>query len=337
MPNLMNKKGTKFVPDTMGGLIATIAGCIVVLIVVIAIYVYAISPNSTSIGCGLNTRVRSATIGTSAGFLPAPILMCSQYNNPVNINAADFNACSGIADFCKTTKDKNILYTCYQQCARIQVDKLTDSCWTMAGSGRLNLWSSWDRLGKITDDIINSLKLAWDTNAALFKLNPQYLVTSVTLGWQNPLDAVKSDIDALFAQKAAILRCFRFQIVNPVIIPGTKQQAQYFDLTFGRSWAYNITDPKVCKPSENNPICSLGGSGVKYINEIGDIKFKLFGIDITIPKEEAQLAAGAFLQYNMAPKQICYISYYEYEYGVKRTVISCNSWAAYTGSFLLIN
>jgi len=334
----LNKKGELSTEEIAGLVIAIIGGLIIVVFVVLPLVGY-LSPESSSLGCGLNVRVRSATIEASLGTAPAPIYMCSQYNTPIDINAANFKACPGIADFCGTTKDKAVLYQCYQQCARIQVDNLVDSCWSMAGSGNSHLWSAWGRLLSVGQGIIDALKLAWDVNTVPFKFSPLYNIIAPGWGTQNPFTALQNDINNLFKEKAAILRCFRFQVVNPAVIPGTstKQPARYYDYTLGHSWSYNITDAKVCTPSVENPICSFGGEGVKYINEMGEAKYNIFGLQITIPKDAAQLAAGELLAYNMSARQICYISYYEYEPGQKRTAVSCNSWSEYAGSSQYVN
>jgi hypothetical protein len=332
--------------QTIVVLIIAIAAGIVVLLLVSTLAGY-LSPETAVFSCGLNVRMRSAAIHSTFGVIPAPLVMCNQYNTPVNINAADFKKCPEIADFCSkidsfslSSQEKNsVKYQCYQQCARIQINNLVDSCWEMAGSGHAELWSLWDRLQRVEESVVNALKAEWDFITLPFKFNPLYYYFV-----SDPIKELKKDVGNLFEQKAAILRCYRFQIINPVTIPGSKQQlANYYDFTFGRSWAYNITNPKVCKPSKENNICSFGGQGVKYINEMyinetgeGN-KFNVSGQEVAIPKDWSQLVPGEFLVYNTTAKQICYIAYYQFEKGEKRTIISCDSWTAYAGSSTYLN
>ena len=95
----MNKKG--MAPATIGELILAITVGIIILWVVLGIAGY-LSPTTASVGCGLNMRVTAATlahstakgpVGGSYTFIGAPVLMCNQYQTPVDINAANFRAC----------------------------------------------------------------------------------------------------------------------------------------------------------------------------------------------------------------------------------------------------
>jgi hypothetical protein len=140
----MTKKGD-FSMKTLAELIIVLMVLVVVILFGLSISGY-LSPEAASVGCGLNLRVTAATLshstvkgyfGGSYTFIGAPVLMCNQYNKPVDINAADFKSCPGISDFCSKAKG-DVLVECWKQCARIRINKLADTCWTMAGSGRLD-------------------------------------------------------------------------------------------------------------------------------------------------------------------------------------------------------
>jgi len=349
----LNKKG--IAPATIGELILVIAAGIVILWIVLAIVGF-VSPTASSVGCGLNIRVRSATLDSSKNIIGSPILMCGQYNTPVDINAANFKACPGIADFCTKTKDKNVLLECWKQCARIQINQLTDSCWTMAGSGRLNLKDSYlEKLGGVLSNPVVLGVVAFTGGAAYFIIGPY--TAALAVGGELLLGTIFSN------GGAKILRCYRFRIVNPLVF--NKQPINYFDNSLGRSWSYglnstNLMSTKLCQPTETNPMCSFGGYGVGYINDLGEAKYKINDKDITVPTDAQQTYAGSVLTYNItdAKSQVCYIAYYQvngetkisYKYddhgttrdgevsiGDKYVIRSCDSWSAYVGGASYLN
>jgi hypothetical protein len=43
-----------------------------------------------------------------------------------------------------------------------------------------------------------------------------------------------------------------------------------------------------CKSTVDDPWCSLGGTGVYHINKLGQVKYKLNGVDITVPENEKE-------------------------------------------------
>ena len=100
-----------------------------------------LSPTTSGFMCGFNVRIKAAMPPVVREF--TPLSFCTQYNTPIEINAANFRACPGLADFCNDNsflnKFPDVRRSCVQQCARIQVDQLTQSCWSLAGEGRLDL------------------------------------------------------------------------------------------------------------------------------------------------------------------------------------------------------
>ena len=105
----MNNKGDLPI-STIGEWILVIAAIVIIAYAFLAIVGF-ISPATASVGCGLNVRIDAAMLENSkiAGksLVGAPIVMCNQYRTPVDINAANFNSCRGIADFCKKAKQRS--------------------------------------------------------------------------------------------------------------------------------------------------------------------------------------------------------------------------------------
>jgi hypothetical protein len=315
-------------------------------------------------GCGLNMRIDSAILENSkiAGksLIGAPIFMCNQYRTPVDIDANNFRACPDISSFCSKDNFKNnplLKEECWKQCARIQIDKLTDNCWTMAGSGKLNFEDTW--LQGITGWISNpyTLGITIATGGAGWYVAGPLLA--------NALVGAELIAAGYFTPGAGekILRCYRFRIVSPVVSPvNTAKTINYADGINGRSWSYslnssNLTDYHLCSPTQDDPMCSFGGIGVSSINELGEVKYKINGNDITVPKDAAQLYQGTPLNYNITDprNQVCYITYNQANVGPKigyndsenksqevqisnkYVVRSCTSWNEYSGSAKFIN
>jgi hypothetical protein len=365
----MTKKGD-FSMKTLAELIIVLMVLVVVILFGLSISGY-LSPEAASVGCGLNLRVTAATLSHStikAGFvgtytfIGAPVLMCNQYQKPVDINAADFKSCPGISDFCSKAKG-DVLVECWKQCARIRINKLADTCWTMAGSGRLDFM----------DTVLY--------NAGKIVSSPKSIVAYATVGTIGYLIAgpigAKVLVGGIFTlvigheDRAKVLRCFRFKIVNPIIGPD-RQLINYADESFGHSWLYglnttNIIGSKLCTTSATDPVCSYGGVGVSYINDMStganytiggntlrlpeavDVKLEpgealdCLSLDILTDSEKFrtcyELMAGGYLNYNITDprNQVCYIAYYQGGSGRKFVTISCKAWNEYTGNAVYMN
>ncbi|MGB9675344.1 MAG: hypothetical protein ACPLYW_01960 [Candidatus Nanoarchaeia archaeon] len=330
---LKTNKGS-IAPQTLGELIILIAGGLIVIFILLAV-LGGISPVLGSFGCALNVRIFGAFVSATSGLMTPPIFLCNQYNEPVKINAADFSKCPDLADFCKKEKDPAILTECYRQCARIQVDKLTDACWMMGGSGKVHLWTFGATAGA-----------NWQTFSAIFSGSVNVVGCSF-FGWI-PKDCVFLQnywLQRAVSSRATVLKCFKFQITNPVIDPNGKQ-IQYEDASLGRSWIYTLDNSELCKryKTEENPICSYGGTGVSYVNELGpgSGRVNLFGKELKYPSNEDEFRQNArygFLNYNATPRQVCYIAYYndggadDFKYVIR----SCSSWGAGAGWVKFLN
>ncbi|MEM2873912.1 MAG: hypothetical protein QW063_00430 [Candidatus Nanoarchaeia archaeon] len=328
----MDKKG-KLVAETLPIIAITILGGIIIISFIL-IFAGYIKPELGSFGCSLNIRIYSAMLGGSGGLLSTPIFMCNQYREPIEINAGKWSDCPGIADFCKKETSKEVLAQCYRQCARIQIDKLTESCWSMGGSGTLSLWSAWDRIGAFTynvgkflDATVKAIELeaAYGANYFLLGLPELTGITNIKeLNYK-----ILSDTRQMEAKKSAILRCYKFQIVNPGRLPVPPEQNFFYDWSYGRSWSYNLnaTNPELCRKyaTAEDKICSYGGDGVSYLNQ-----------NITsINDLEADMSL--YLNYIAEPRQVCYIAYYQEEGGRNYVIRSCEHWSVYGGGSFFLN
>ncbi|MEM4713986.1 MAG: hypothetical protein QXQ79_00360 [Candidatus Nanoarchaeia archaeon] len=353
----MNKKA--LAPQTLGELILIIAGGIIILFIFLAIAGY-ISPTLGSFSCGLNVRIFGATQHATEGILTAPIVLCNQYNDVVKINAADFSKCPGIAKICKASNlPDEVLVECYKQCARIQVDALTDSCWSMGGSGRVHLWTFAERFSAAPWEDIAAAATAITTTVLGIAITPISGPAGVivAVGSSSVLIAILEKNIKPLSFRAAVLKCYKFQIIHPINDPKGKP-INYFDGSFGRSWVYGMvtvntsdnTQSLATKyssefakcASSKNPFCSFGGHGVKYVMEADGIKnaFEISGESINTPNInindnnfDALIDLGftttAFLNYNVTePRQICYIAYYNDggQADVKFVMRSCKGW-----------
>ncbi len=332
--------------ETIGELIIVLAACIIILWIVLGISGY-LSPTTASVGCGLNLRVAAATLShstvtgpaglNSVTFLGAPVLMCNQYQQPVDINAANFGACPGIADFCKGAKG-DLLEECWQQCARIQIDKLTDVCWTMAGSGKLDFKDTiFAQAKELFTKTIPSVGKVVAGTTTFFILGPI------------AAEAINDGVTELTAEvltKAKVLRCFRYRVVNPVIGPDRKN-VNYADYSFGRSWAYNLSGSsadKICTPSTSNLNCSFGGEGVPYITDkynftsMPQDAVKIVKLPPLNQKFVFVTDVGGYMNYNITDprNQVCYIAYYQSSSG-DFVIRSCKAWNEYAGNAIYIN
>jgi hypothetical protein len=325
----MNKKG--IAQATLAELILVIAAIVIALVFVMTIVGF-INPAVGGLGCGLNIRVYSATVQATGEIIGAPILMCNQYREPIEINAADFNACQGLAEFCFSKvaeDDPNIRSQCIQQCARIQIDALTDTCWSMGGSGRLNLQGTiWKQIGDWVaslGDMQTYFETFFKAGLAAVRVSPFVLGGPVMGAYgYSSVDAAVSDfersVDDIVPKKAQILRCNRFQVTNPAILPN-RQPFTLQESTFGIT-KFNALDAESCAKLGRRE-CPLGGRGVKAANPEPGFE------------RELSLKQAYMLNYNIAePRQICYMAYYEYEtfsgalrYSPART---CDYWTRYS-------
>jgi len=314
----MNKKGMG-----MGTIIIILVAVVTLAIIVpwVINFFGGVMPAISGYSCGLNTRIDAAVLDNSKflgkPLLGAPIILCNQWRTPININAGgDYKACPEIASFCHKSTGK-LQEECWKQCARMQIDKLTDNCWAMAGSGKLDFTDSW--LQGFTSLISDPFKLG-------------LVIFTGGVGWYvgGPLIAKLAIAGGVIGETyfyggtgEKILRCYRFRIVNPIVNEDNKP-INYGDDSLGRSWAYglnstNLGDLKYCRPTVENPMCSFGGEGVSNINELGEIKYKVNGKDITVPTDDTQLLTGKVLDYDIPDprNQICYITYHQANEGPK--------------------
>ena len=304
----MNKKGD-LAPSTLGELIIVIASGIIILVIVFGLAGF-LAPTIGGFGCGLNVQLKGALLANSPlRTLDAPLIFCKQFDKPVAIDAMKFSKCPGLPDFCSTTKDKDIKSQCVQQCARIQIDKLTDSCWSMGGSGKVDLSDNlWEKLANAAPGVALSAGAF-----AVAILVPPAAPEAVTVGI---VAAGATGADAFAPTKAQVIRCYRFQVINPGKLPNG-QPFTLADAYAGRSQYYNLT-----KGSCTKSPCLLGGNGVAAVNPAEG------------ETQEMRNGDRPMLNYNMTdPRQICYMMYYQYQisggsmqYSVAR---SCNYWTEY--------
>lgn len=310
----MNKKG--IAPQTLIIIIIAVAGGILILFAVYQVF-GVIFPTIGGFGCGVNVAIKGAMISGSA-IGDVPLILCNQYNEPVKINAADFSACPGIATFCEGSEDK-LRDQCYQQCARIQIDKLADTCWAIGGKGRYDLTNILDKAAKvvITDP------LRFQAKIALFTASPIYnLVLQAFPETQGK--SVDDLVNIAIPHDTKIIRCFKFQIVNPGVF-SDRTPFNLSDESAGKSQLYHVKIAGVNK--------SLGGSGVAAVNPPQG----------TSP--EMDFSDAFKMNYNVSlPRQICYIAYYQYftaegiNFAQRAAIVrSCENWAAWTFHFSLLN
>lgn len=310
----MNKKGDA---QTIVTIIIAVA-TVIVIVVIFVLFAGIITPTIGSFGCGVNVAIKGAIIsGSLGGLTDVPLILCNQYNEPVNINAANFNACPGIAAFCKEAKG-TLKDTCSQQCARIQIDKLADSCWAIGGKGRYDLTNILD---KAVNVIIDPLRV--QAKISLFVASPISIAVLQAFP-ETQGKSVDELVNAALPHDTKIIRCFRFQITNPGVF-SNRTPFTLSDESAGKSQLYTVTIAKVNE--------SLGGNGVAAVNP---------------PKgasPEMDFGDAFKLNYNISqPRQICYISYYQYftgggfNFAQRGAVVrSCENWADWTAHFSLLN
>jgi hypothetical protein len=306
-------------------------------------------PTLGTIGCSANMALYAATVSGSKGVFGAPIFLCGQYREPVKINAADFKACQGIASFCKNAKDL-VKDECHKQCARIQIDKLTDTCWAMGGKGRLDLketLASKIGTGEIAAEILSyataniGAGFAWIGETATVVASTVtgpltiYAVITGDMTLYNRLiqgtsftEARDRIIGLTLPKKSMILRCNKFQIINPAL-DSYYRPFIFEDATWGNSQHYAIQGD-ICKSFGLESPCYLGGAGVAAA-QLDETKSS--EID---PYDLWKLKYGF-----STPRQVCYISYYQYtsEKSDKRHAVmrDCGSWHSLGGNFKYLN
>lgn len=348
---VMNKKA--LAPQTTGELILVIAGGVVGLIILFAV-LSPMFPVVGHIGCGANIAIYASTVELSNHWAGAPIFLCNQYREPVKINAADFGACPGIAGFCKGTKERFVKDECYKQCARIQIDKLTDACWSMGGQGQKDLkgvWYAGIGTGVIAADVLSNIAanigagFAWIGETAVVAAGTifgpvlVYVVITGDMTLYNRLAQGTSFTEArdrirdMTLQKTSIiLRCNKFQVINPAL--DSYGRAFIFeDATWGNSQDYGIQGDVVCKNFGLRSPCYFGGTGVaaaQLNNETGSSEIDPYDL--------------WKLEYDVSTaRQVCYISYHQYckdcggnekRYAIER---DCGSWAPLGGNFKYLN
>ena len=367
-----NKRG--MAPETLGEIIIVIAGCLIITVFVLS-FLSFLAPTLSSFACGVNVGAYASVVSSSKGTLDAPIIMCNQYREPVKINAADFKACQGIAPFCKDAKDE-IRDECYRQCARIQVDALTDACWAMGGKGDKDLrgpfWKNLSEtvgavVGEIAGHIGAALATASHTIAAAGIVATPYVNTAVKILSPNIYSGAIAELsissaakyydanqqkiaETLAPKRQIVLKCSRFQIVNPARTSAKPPQPFTLeDNSLGHSPAIALSDAQCAslgsQPGVFNPkaipvqgqpeqsLCYLGGSGVAAVREdtpgsgISDMRRDVW------PRLNYEITS---------PRQICYISYHHYaswenhrqgEDAITRYAVtrSCKTWNPFPG------
>jgi len=331
----MNKRG--IANWTLTELILVILAIIIGIAFLLTVVSF-INPTIGGHACGLNLRVFSATTGATGQIIGAPILMCNQYREPVTINAADFRACPDLADLCsldRAKEDKEIYSQCIQQCARLQIDALTDSCWGVGGKGQLDLRGTvWDKLGRVDwfdagtyfDSLIKAQVVAlqfesWTAENVLKSYGFDTGAQGVDAAIDEFSNFYVSKLDAAIPRKSVIVRCNRFQIVNPAILPN-KRPFTLSDNTFGKTQA-NELSPELCSKLGRRD-CLLSTTGVKAVNPEPGFE------------QEVSLIDAHRLNYNITePRQVCYVAYYQYEGAISGNIISspartCEYWTAYS-------
>jgi hypothetical protein len=291
---IRGKKGVTFPATTIGEVIAVVAMGIIILIFVIGMAGF-IAPTIGGFGCGVNTQLKAAVLEHSkflgGSLLDAPLVMCKQYREPVKIDALKDSACPGLASWCKGATDKEVKSQCIQQCARIQIDRLTDSCWSLGGSGRLDLTGTiWGKLAQATIDVAATVGI-FTVSIVIPPAGVALVVAEI-----GGVAALQTAADITAPRRAQVVRCYRFQVVSPGRLPNgqpftledkTCGYDQYLELTSG-------TCPK-------SP-CILNGTGVAAVNPSAG------------ENPQMRVEDCFKLKYNMTePRQVCYIMYYEYE------------------------
>ncbi len=228
---MKNKKGD-ISAEQLVGIIVVVAGGIIALWIVFAIFAFA-TPMIGGFGCGLNVAIKGA-MASNLGGVQSNLIMCNQYREPVEIDATKFSACSGISDFCKNDAKGKDLDECRKQCARIQIDKLADSCWAMGGKGR------YEFIGLIQD--------ISETTSSFGKIFLLPFVTAI-----KGVDDAQKFMNENIPSRAEIIRCYRFQVIQPGIT-SEKQPFVFSDYTEGRTWLNKVSGK------------DMGGRGVAAVN-----------------------------------------------------------------------
>lgn len=121
--------------------------CAIIILAIMLFYFFGkeIFSELGARACNSNVAMRGEGANTiskyTGGLLNVPVLFCGQYQRIEKINAgADFASCQEInKEICNSNTKEPLKTECEKQCARIQIDKLTDKCWQAGGMGRFNL------------------------------------------------------------------------------------------------------------------------------------------------------------------------------------------------------
>jgi len=247
--------------------------------------------------CATNVK-----IATAIGILVTPPLWtCRQYEEPIEIDAMDLDNCPGIAEICEDPPDLQTKEDCYKQCARIQIDQLTDRCFYLVNEGR-------KPLAGYAELAVHAVLTAFKGVEIILQSDYQLLdeatdIVGVDLGSEFTYeDAVE---DAQAAQVYGLFRCFRFKIIRPrrSLVDPSKDFA-FEDSRFGNSWTYGY-----------------GGEGVTPVSIFKKLETKEID-DYKIDRSYWHL-----LNYEY-PKadEVCYISYQDPVKAIER---HCGAWSYY--------
>jgi len=279
--------------------------------------------------CGLNIRLEGSI---PKKILTRPLIACKQYQEPIEIDARDLKDCPGIASVCRNPDTDELQEACDAQCARIQIDILTDRCWDLAGRGKKDISGLaakfLDAASGLTE--INTLiavsKVAYNENLAIIEEAVEFGVYVETEGQIDPeipiaetfeTELSEQDIEALKrVDNMGLLRCYRFTITRPLRSEVNRLNDFTFqDKTFGQSWIYG-----------------LGGEGVEAIS-IYNKKIKVEDRDFTDYEIDKNLWYLLNYEYNQR-QDICYISYLD---GAKAVSRSCVTWVDNSEGYRFLN
>jgi len=281
---MKNKKGIVF--TTLAIIILIIASGGIVISMFSAIN-SPIFMTLSSMACHQNAAIRD--VMPLRSFL-APMIFCKLYETPVEIDSQNFAACSEL-----NTKgmNQNNREEYLKQCARIQIDDLTDICWQMGGKGKYTLTPrhkdiEWKiTMSNIADASTEAFEYVLARNPVT---GPSYKIVD---GFYETTTGDKIDLyNPPKYLNSGVLRCFRFTI---------KPRDLFFeDDSFGNSYIHF-----------NNIDSEAGGDGVKGMQKDED------------NKTEINPETAILLNYNYTDEHMCYISMYPDVSGVSR---SCIKW-----------
>lgn len=287
MVKIKSKKGWSY----LASILLSVAAILIVFVVVMSMNT-PLSRSISTIACHGNCAARSMVPFKE---WMTPLMFCNSHETPIKIDATKFSDCPSL-DTSSINQFNKEEY--YKQCARIQINELSENCWKMGGKGKYDLTPilsqiKWGLEKKALDD-----PLAF--TPALAVIAPVRLLTN---------HDEFGDVDWFEVPKASgVLRCFRFQIVKP-------RGLSFDDHSLGYSnYAYN----------------DILGTDEKTSGVIMD------AIDPDEEgKTEINLKYTALLNYDYVAEDICYISMYADGGGA--IARSCNKWSKELDRYAILN